>query len=190
MLAAMTIDIVNDAVLLVIDVQQAFDDPYWGERNNPDAESNIARLVAAWTAAGRPVVRVRHASTTPGSPLRAGAAGYADKPEVADLTPDLEITKSVHSAFLGTPDLGGWLRARGARQVVVCGIQTNRCCETTARNASDLGYGVLFALDATYTFTETGPDGAVVTADDFTRATAANIAGNFGRVVRTADLVG
>jgi len=189
-MVGMTIDLDTDAVLLVIDVQRAFDDPYWGRRNNPAAEANIARLVAAWTTAGRPVVRVRHASTTPDSPLRPEAPGYAYKPEVADLTPDLEITKSVHSAFLGTPDLGDWLKARGARQVVISGIQTNRCCETTARFAGDLGYDVLFALDATFTFTETGRDGVVVTADEFARATAANLDGNFGRVVRTADLVG
>ena len=116
----------TDAVLLVIDVQQAFDDPYWGERNNPAAEANIARLAAAWTAAGRPVVRVRHASTTPGSPLRPEVAGYAYKPEVADLTPDREVTKSVHSAFLGAPALGEWLRARGARQLVISGTPATR----------------------------------------------------------------
>ncbi|SDY54576.1 Nicotinamidase-related amidase [Micromonospora pattaloongensis] len=178
-----------DAVLLVIDVQQGFDDPYWGERNNPDAEANIGRLIDAWTAAGRPVVRVRHASTSPRSPLRPDAPGHAYKPVVAGFTPALEIAKSVHSAFLGTPDLGRWLQARGARQVVITGIQTNRCCETTARMAGDLGYDVLFAIDATHTFGEAGPDGVVVTGDEFARATAANIHGHFGTVVHTRDLL-
>ncbi|HEX7746737.1 MAG TPA: isochorismatase family protein [Micromonosporaceae bacterium] len=186
----MTITVDSDAVLLLIDVQTGFDEPYWGERNNPDAEANIARLVAAWTAAQRPIVRVRHASTQPDSPLRPDAPGYAYKEVVADAAPTLEITKSVHSAFHGSPDLAAWLKSQGAHQLVITGIQTNRCCETTARLAGDLGYDVLFAIDATYTFTERGPDGQVVTADEFARATAANIDGNFGTVVRTRDLIG
>jgi nicotinamidase-related amidase len=135
------------------------------------------------------VVRVRHSSTNPGSPLRPDRSGYAYKPEVAALTPALEITKSVHSAFLGTPDLGEWLKARDARQVVISGIQTNRCCETTARMAGDLGYDVLFVIDATHTFSEMGPDGVVVTGDEFARATAANINRHFGTVVHTGDLL-
>jgi nicotinamidase-related amidase len=186
----MTMSIDSDAVLLVIDVQVGFADPGWGERNNPEAEANIARLAGAWAAAGRPIVRVRHASTRPDSPLRPDVPGFAYHQVAADLQPALEITKSVHSAFLGTPDLGEWLKARGARQLVITGIQTNRCCETTARMAGDLGYDVLFALDATYTFTERGPDGRLVTAEEFARATAANIHDNFGRVVRTRDLIG
>ncbi|HEX2774383.1 MAG TPA: cysteine hydrolase family protein [Micromonosporaceae bacterium] len=186
----MTISIDSDAVLLVIDVQAGFDHPSWGERNNPEAEANIAQLGGVWAAAGRPIVRVRHASTRPDSPLRPDAPGFAYHPVAAQLQPALEITKSVHSAFLGTPDLGDWLKARGARQLVITGIQTNRCCETTARMAGDLGYDVLFAIDATYTFSERGPDGALVTADDFARATAGNIHGNFGTVVRTRDLIG
>jgi nicotinamidase-related amidase len=179
----------DDAVLILIDLQQGFSDPSWGKRNNPDAEDNIGRLVDAWTLAARPIVRVRHASTRPDSPLRPDAPGHAFHPVVADVVPALEITKSVHSAFLGTPDLHAWLAACGARQLVVTGIQTNRCCETTARMGGDLGYDVLFVLDATHTFEEVAPDGAVVTGDMFAAVTAANIEGNFGRVVRTADLV-
>ena len=100
------------------------------------------------------------------------------------MTPALEVTKRVHSSFYGTPDLHEWLTEQGIRQVVIAGIQTNRCCETTARMAGDLGYDVLFALDATYTFDE-----GDLTADQFAAATAHNIHGHFGRVVTTADLV-
>ena len=185
----MTITVYPDATLLLIDIQRGFDDPYWGKRNNPDAEANIAALVSAWTAGRRPIVRVRHASTEPGSPLRPEAPGHAYHPVVADLTPDLEVVKSVNSAFLGTPDLHEWLTARGARQVVVTGIQTNMCAETTARFAGNLGYDVLFVIDATYTFDRPGPDGVVISADQYAAVTAANIHGGFGRVVRTADLI-
>ena len=179
-------EIHGNAALIVIDVQNGFDDPSFGKRNNPDAEANIGRLVDAWTASRRPIVRVRHVSVRPGSPL-----GPDDtfKPVAAALEPAVEITKSVHSSFLGTPDLRAWLDSAEIRQVVISGIQTNRCCETTARMGGDLGYDVLFVLDATHTFEEVGPDGAVVTGDQFAAVTAANIEGNFGHVVRTTDLL-
>jgi len=173
-----------DSALIVIDVQREFDDPRFGQRNNPDAESNIGRLVKAWTG---PVVRVRHQRE--GSPFAPGRPGYEYKPEVADLAPALELTKQTHSAFHGAPDLHAWLSANGIGEVVICGIQTNRCCETTARDAADLGYQMIFVLDATYTFDKAGPDGAVLTADQLSAATATSLHDYFGTVVRTDDLL-
>ncbi|MGA8112490.1 MAG: isochorismatase family protein [Actinocatenispora sp.] len=178
-----------DAVLILIDVQVGFDDPVLGTRNNPDAEANIARLVTYWARTDRPVVRVRHVSSEPGSPLGAALPGQAFKPEVADVVPRLEIVKQVHSAFHGTPDLHAWLSAHGARQLVIAGIQTNRCVETTARVGSDLGYEVVVAIDATFTFDATTPDGDKVTADELARATAASLHPDFGTVCRTAALL-
>lgn len=186
----MAISLDSDAALLLIDVQEGFDDPRWGRRNNPGAEANIGRLAEEWRARGRPVVRVRHASANSRSPLAPGSPGHAYKPVVAGLDPDLEVVKSVHSAFLGDPDLDEWLRGRDIGQLVVSGIQTNMCCETTARFAGDLGYDVVFAIDATHTFDSTGPDGSTVTADQHAAVTAANLEGNFARVAFTADLVG
>ena len=70
--------------LVVVDVQLAFEDAaYWGPRNNPDCEANVAALLAAWREARRPVVFVRHDSDEPGSPLRPGDPGNAFRPELA-----------------------------------------------------------------------------------------------------------
>jgi nicotinamidase-related amidase len=174
--------------LVVIDVQTGFDDPYWGPRNNPDAERNIGLLVERWQATGRPLVLVRHVSTTPDSPLAAGP-GTAFKRVLDGVEPDLLITKSVHSAFHGDTDLHAWLSSRGIEEFVVAGIQTNRCCETTTRVGGDLGYRVLFVLDATYTFDETTAAGVRVTADEFARVTAANLDGHFATVLSTAQVL-
>jgi nicotinamidase-related amidase len=175
--------------LVVVDVQRAFDDAeYWGPRNNPGCEANVAALVAAWREARRPVVFVRHDDDEPGSPLRRGEPGNAFKPELEG-EPDLLLTKQVNSAFHGDPDLAAWLRERDLGGIAICGITTNHCCETTARVGGNLGFDVLFVLDATCTFDRAGPDGTVMTADELARATATSLHGEFATVVSTADFV-
>lgn len=179
--------------LVVVDVQQGFrDTAYWGRRDNPACESNISTLLDAWRTARRPVVLVRHDSASPNSPLRPGQPGNELQPAVAGPR-DLLVSKTVNSSFHGSPDLDAWLRLQQAagrvEGIVVCGITTNHCCETTARVGANLGHRVLFALDATYTFDRTGPDGAVLTAEELSRATATNLHGEFATVVPTADLL-
>jgi nicotinamidase-related amidase len=184
-------DFDDTAALIVIDVQEGFDDPSWGERDNPDAEANIGRLVAAWADASRPIVLVRHDSVSPGSPLGAGTPGNALKDVVADAPHDLFVTKQVNSAFYGEPDLHAWLQDSGIRQLVITGIQTNMCVETTARMGGNLGYDVVLPIDATHTFDLEGPGGVRLTAAELARATAVNLAGGgFARVVTTDEVLG
>lgn len=175
--------------LVVVDVQNGFrDSAYWGPRNNPECEANIARLVRRWRTAGAPIVVVRHDSVEPASPLRPGQPGNELRPEVpAD--PALLVTKSVNSAFHGSPNLDTWLRGNGLTGIVICGITTNHCCETTARVGGNLGYDVLFVLDATHTFDRTAPDGTIVSADTLAMITATNLSGEFATVVATDDLL-
>ncbi|MFD7653666.1 cysteine hydrolase family protein [Actinosynnema sp. NPDC059797] len=168
--------------LILIDVQRGFDDPSWGARDNPGAEANTARLLAAWTG---PLVLVRHDSTQPGSPLRPGQDGNRFKPELDAARPDLVFAKRVNSAFHGEVDLDAWLRGRGITDLVLAGIQTNMCVETTARVGGNLGYRVSVVLDATFTFDLGG-----LTADQLSRATAANLSGGgFAEIVSTDDVI-
>lgn len=202
-----------NAALLVIDVQKGFDDAsFWGPRNNPAAEANIASLMDAWQESGRPVVIVQHSSRAAGSVLAPDRPGHALKDFVAERAgrAALHVTKTVNSSFYGTPDLAEWLTAQGIGQLVVAGIQTNMCVETTARMAGNLGYDVLVPLDATHTFdlgADGGPDGGAdvgaalgaaagpdgrlrLTADQLAAATAVNLqGGGFARIVTTARLV-
>lgn len=178
-----------DTALLVIDVQEAFDDPRWGRRNNRTADWNIANLVDAFGNADLPVVFVQHVSGKPGSLFHPENPGHALKDYLRVSTPDLWVTKTVHSSFHGTPDLHRWLSANGVGRLVISGITTNHCCETTARVAGDLGYDVLFALDATHTFDRTSPEGHVVTADELACTTATNLHGEFATVVSTQQVL-
>ena len=177
------------SALVVVDVQEGFADPSWGPRNNPAFEGNLQRLLEAWAAAGLPLVYVRHDSSEADSPLHPDRPGNQLQELLATASPDLLVTKQVNSSFHGSPDLHGWLRGNGLTGIVVTGITTNHCCETTARVGGNLGYDVRFVLDATYTFDRTGPDGSTLTADELARATATNLHGEFATVVSTADLV-
>lgn len=176
------------AALLVIDVQQGFEDPSWGARDNPACEENIRALIAAWRQRRWPVVYVRHDSLNPASPLHPAARGNAFK-KLVDGEPDLLVSKHVNSAFYGTPDLGEWLAREAIPGVVICGITTNHCCETTARMAGNLGYHTTFVIDATHTFAREDIDGHWISAEQLARVTAANLNEEFAVVSRTEALL-
>ena len=170
--------------LMVVDVQRGFDDAaFWGPRNNPACEANVAALIAHARAAGWPLVYVRHDSLEDDSPLRPGQPGNDFKPVVTG-DPDLLVVKHTNSCFYGDPDLHAWLQARGISALVLCGITTNHCCETTARMGGNLGYDVRFVIDATHTF-----DRGELTADELAKATATNLDGEFAAVVSTRDVL-
>jgi nicotinamidase-related amidase len=121
-----------DACLLVIDVQQGFDDPRWGPRNNPQAEDNIGVLLGDWRFLGMPIVHIHHDSISPDGVFRPGSPGNAVKPAAAPRERETLFRKSVNSAFIGT-DLEKDLRAKGVGTLVIVGLTTNHCVSTTAR---------------------------------------------------------
>jgi nicotinamidase-related amidase len=137
--------------LLLIDVQRAFDDPYWPERNNPDAEARIADLLDAWREANAPVVHVRHECMEEDFPLfHRDTESFEFKPEAVPLPGEPVVEKVVNSGFIGT-DLEERLRTAGAETVVIAGLTTDHCCSTTARMAGNLGFETWFVSDATAT---------------------------------------
>ena len=177
------------SALLPIDVQEAFAErEAAGERrNNPQAEARIADLLAAFRAAGAPVIHIRHASTNPASRLAPGEPGYAVMACAREAAGEPVLVKSVNSAFIGT-DLEARLREAGIGTLVVVGATTNHCCETTTRMAGNLGFEALFVRDATWTFDHPGVDGETIPAETIQAVTLANLAGEFATIV-TADEV-
>lgn len=171
--------------LVVIDVQQGFrEQQYWGSNANPAAISNISKLVNKWRSSNLPIIFVKHNSSNPNSPLHPGHLGNQLEPEIEG-SRDVLIQKSVNSAFYGTPDLHLWLTRRNLGTLVICGITTNFCCETTARMAGNLGYKTYFVLDATDAFDAVALDGSKIPATQVMHMTAANLNGEFAQVLDT-----
>lgn len=182
------LDLPVDAALLIVDVQRAIDDPSWGVRNNPNAEANIAVLLAAWRAAGRPVFHIKHNSIEPQSTYRPGQPGNDFKPEAAPLPGETVIEKRTNAAFIGT-DLEARLRRAGISTLVITGVITNNSVEATVRMAGNLGFDTVVVSDATATFGRTDPRGKAWPADDVHWLALSNLDGEYARVVSTAQLL-
>ncbi|WP_372985027.1 isochorismatase family protein [Microbacterium sp.] len=179
--------------LLVIDAQESFRQrpDEWAATANPGVIDNISQLVAYARRSGDSVVWVTHSEP--------GSGGVFDPANgfvrvVSDLDPqsdEIAVTKTTVNAFTST-DLEDQLRRRGVGRVVVCGIRTEQCCETTARMAADLGFMVEFVTDATTTSAIEATDGlAAVSGDEIMQRTESILAARgFATIVRTADRVG
>ena len=175
--------------LLLVDYQTGFDDPRWGTRNHPDAETRALRLLAHARDDGWQVVVVRHDSVEPESSLRPGQPGNDLKAGFDPRPGEWLISKSVHSAFIGT-ELEARLRECGITRVVVAGITTDQCVSTTARMANNLGFAVTLVEDACCCFALEAPDGRTVGATALHQAHIATLAAEFADVLTLAQLTG
>lgn len=166
--------------LLLIDVQQSFRQrPYWTDADVPAFLQRINALVAGAVERGIPVVRVFHVDDEPaGGPFSPSSGLIRPLDGLAPYDAALTITKHRHSALAGT-DLAIRLRERGIRRIIVAGIRTEQCCETTTRHASDEGFEVDFVTEATLTWDMTTPTGSTLSAAQIRERTATVLAGRF-----------
>ncbi|KNB51388.1 cysteine hydrolase family protein [Streptomyces caatingaensis] len=191
----------GNSVLLVIDVQESFRQrANWAATSNPDVVRNVGRLVDAQRAKGEPVVWILHSE--PGSGTVFDPERGFNRP-IEGLEPaagEPVLTKTSHNAFT-TTNLQQLLTQQGVHEVVISGIRTEQCCETTARVASDLGYDVTFVTDATAThpiehrdapagrsLDEVLADPRTLTTDAIVARTEYALAGRFARIATTDDL--
>jgi nicotinamidase-related amidase len=177
------------AALILIDVQQAFvEREQAGERrNNRQALANIGRLLAAFRDRDMAIFHIRHASTEPDSRLRPDRSGYRPIAEAHEAEGEPVLVKEVNSAFIGT-DLEKRLREAGHETLVIAGITTNHCVETTTRMAGNLGFDARLVADACYTFDRIGFDGRAESAEAIHLMTLSNLNGEFA-TIETTDAV-
>lgn len=138
--------------LIVIDVQDSFRQrPLWSTASNPEIVADVNRLVEAARLRGDRVIWVLHAEPGSGGVFDPASGHVRLMDGLKALDDEPVLTKTAHNAFT-TTNLQQRLVSAGVSHVVVCGIRTEQCVETTARLACDLGYEVTFVTEATVTF--------------------------------------
>jgi nicotinamidase-related amidase len=163
--------------LIVIDVQESFRRlPLWDAVSTPDIADRVARLVAAARSRGDRIVWILHSEPGTGSEFDPALGDVRLVEGLAPAEDEPLFTKTSANAFTTTA-LQQELTRHGVTGLVICGIQTELCCETTARLAGDLGYQVTFVTEATATFpiehrdAKPGRDLAEILADPLTLGT-------------------
>jgi nicotinamidase-related amidase len=176
---------VRRSALIVIDVQESFRHmPFWSESDLPDFRAALLRLDAGCRRRGVPVVHIFHVGQA--GPFTE-ASGYVRALDWLPGSPAACFFKHAHNAFSDT-GLDLWLRRRGIDHLIVAGIRTEQCCETTTRVGSISAIAVDFVSEATLTFPMTHPvERSHLFAEEIKAHTELVLAGRFARIVSVDD---
>jgi nicotinamidase-related amidase len=180
------------SALIVIDVQQSFmRRPYWQVDDVDAFVRNVQQLIDRAAEQRVPVLQVFHVEEGADNPFALHTGFVKTLPELR-IEPTEVFHKSVHSAMFAANASGQsveyWLRRHGIDRLIVTGIRTEQCCETTTRHASDLGFTVTYALDATLTFPMVAESGRTYSPAEIRERTALVLAGRFAEVLRTESI--
>jgi bifunctional isochorismate lyase/aryl carrier protein len=175
------------SALLVLDMQAYFLDEssHAFVPSGPAILPGVTALLHAFSAMNLPIFFTRHLNTPQDAGLMATWWRDLIRPDnpLSGIDPRLKIqggitiNKTRYDAFLDSP-LEKLLREKGVRQLVICGVMTHLCCETTARSAFMLGFEVFFTIDGTATYNEA-----------FHRASLLNLAHGFASPVLVRDIL-
>lgn len=169
----------TDTALLVIDAQESFRHrPYWHDDGVAAYVERQQALIDGAQARGIPVVQIFHVEES--GPF-SEASGHVTALSPLRVPADAVFRKGRHSALVGT-GLDVWLTRKGIRRVIVSGIRTEQCCETTTRHASDLGYTVDYVGEAMLTFAMTDAGGRTWSPAEIRARTELVLAGRFARI--------
>jgi nicotinamidase-related amidase len=176
--------------LLVIDIQDSFKaTPRWDDRNNPAFEANVLRLIGGFRAASEPVFYFLHSDKD--EHFSVTSPYYRLMDFLAPREGEPLIHKTSRNCFTST-NLLQQLLERHVGRVTISGIQTEQCCETTARVAADLGFDVDFVTEATLTFPipkTLEPGSEVLPVDEVVERTEYALRRRFARICTVADVL-
>jgi nicotinamidase-related amidase len=165
--------------LLVIDAQESFRHrPYFRDQDVTAYLERQQALIDGAKAAGIAVVQIFHVEDIG---VFCEASGFVTPLAPLRIEADAVFRKRRHSALVGS-GLDVWLTENGIRRLIVSGIRTEQCCETTTRHASDLGYSVDYVAEATLTFAMTDANGRDWSAAEIRARTELVLAGRFARI--------
>jgi nicotinamidase-related amidase len=177
------------SALLVIDVQDSFkaNAARWARRSNPAFEKNVAALIDLYREAGLPVIFFLH--TDPDEGFATDSPFFKLMDFVKPRPGEPVLVKNTRNVFTSTT-LAERLLELGVRRLVVTGISTEQCCETSTRVAADLGYAVDFVMEATRTFPIPDPDrpGQELGVDEIHQRTEYVLKGRFARMATVSSL--
>ena len=168
---------IRDTALVVVDVQVGMFTASPPVFRGVQILAAIGQLLERARAASAPVIYVQHDGTEPDHPLRPGGPGWPIHPQIAPLPGDPVVRKRFSDSFQET-ELAHVLKTRGIKRLVLAGIQTDYCVDTTCRRAFSLGYGVTLAADAHTTW-----DGAAFWKESGDSISASQIIAHHNRVL-------
>lgn len=174
----------SDSALIVVDAQESFRQrPYWSDADAPAYLARQQALIDGAKARGIAVVQIFHVEDEGAFSL---ASGFVKTMTGLSIQPDAIFHKRSHSALVGS-GLDVWLVQHGIRRLIISGIRTEQCCETTTRHASDIGYAVDYVGEATLTFPMTGRDGKRWTPAEIRARTELVLDGRFARIATVEE---
>ncbi|QIW79431.1 cysteine hydrolase family protein [Bacillus tequilensis] len=174
--------------LIIVDVQKAFDDKKWGERNNLEAEENIRKILQLWREKGWTVIYIQHTSDKPQSVFHPKNEGVAIKEIVKPMDEEVIITKKVNSSFIGT-NLEDFLKLNGITTVVITGLTTPHCVSTTTRMSGNLGFDTYLISDATAAFGMKDQNNTYYDANTIHNVSIATLHDEFATILTTEQLI-
>ncbi|TDR32780.1 cysteine hydrolase family protein [Hydromonas duriensis] len=172
--------------LIIIDMQKGIHSPKLGQRNNPEAESNIHSLLLAWRATQAPIVHARHISRFSDSVFWPNQEGVEFQDDFLPLSHEQIFEKNVPDAFAHS-GLERWLHVRGIESLIITGVVTNNSVEATARSAGNLGFNCHVVGDGTFTFDKTDYNGILRSADEVHAMSLANLDGEYATIIKTRE---
>ena len=179
---------VKKKALIIVDVQKAFDDKKWGERNNLNAEENISKILKLWREKEWLVIHIQHTSDNLSSVFYPKNEGFAIKEIVQPIDAELIITKKVNSSFIGT-NLEDFLKVNEITTVVITGLTTPHCVSTTTRMSGNLSFDTYLISDATAAFGMKDQNDTFYDADTIHNISLATLHDEFATILTTEQLI-
>lgn len=185
-------DLPKDTVLYLVDLQQGFQETsHWGgKRNNPNCEENCLKILSKFRNEQRPIIHIKHCSTSLNSPLHPSKPGNQFIESLKPLQNEDVIEKNVNSGFIGTNLKRLQDNKYKSINILVVGLTTNHCISTTVRMGSNFGYNIYLVNDACATFERMDFDGKVWTPDDIHSVSICSLKDEFATILNTNDILG
>src|SRR3954466_7251476 len=178
----------KEKALIIVDLQKAFDDKKWGERNNLHAEENISKILQLWREKGWLVIHIQHTSDNPNSVFHPMNESFAIKEIVEPIDEEVIFTKKVNSSFIGT-NLEEHLIVNEISTVVITGLTTPHCVSTTTRMSGNLGFNTYLISDATAAFGLKDQNDRYYDAETIHNISLATLHDEFATILTTERLI-